>query len=107
MSNNAQQQPPNWSRIAKSKAFRSLLADKARFIVPTTLFFLAFYFTLPIMTSYSQVLNQRALGAVTWAWVFAFAQFIMTWMLCALYTHRAAQFDEQAARIVRAEEAER
>jgi uncharacterized membrane protein (DUF485 family) len=31
---------------------------------------------------------------MTWAWVFAFAQFVMTWTLCILYTKRASKFDE-------------
>ncbi|MGV2788144.1 DUF485 domain-containing protein, partial [Clostridium perfringens] len=39
------------------------------------------------------VLNHPAIGPITWAWVFAFAQFIMTWVLCILYSRKAAQFD--------------
>lgn len=94
---------PDWPKIARSPAFRSLLADKARFILPVTVFFLAFYFTLPLLTSYSKVLNQPAFGVIPWAWVFAFAQFIMTWTLCGLYTRRAAQFDRQVIEILDAE----
>ncbi len=97
-------QSSDWSKIARSPRFRSLLADKIRFIVPVTLFFLAFYFTLPLMTSYSKVLNRPAFGAITWAWLFAFAQFVMTWSLCAVYTRRAAQFDSQVAQLLSQEE---
>ncbi len=93
--------PPNWSRIANSASFRSLMAEKTRFLVPVTLFFLAFYFALPLMTSYSTALNRPALGSITWAWVFAFAQFIMTWSLCALYTKRAERFDAQVVEVIR------
>src|SRR5579862_4071981 len=92
--------PPNWSTIAHSAPFRSLLTAKIRFIAPMTLFFLAFYFTLPLMTSYSHTLNTPVIGAITGAWLFAFAQFVMTWTLCALYTRRAAQFDALAAQIL-------
>jgi uncharacterized membrane protein (DUF485 family) len=92
--------PPDWSKIAHSAPFRALLADKTRFIVPVTLFFLTFYFVLPLLTSYSKILNTPAVGAITWAWLFAFAQFIMTWALCALYTWRAAQFDAQVAQLL-------
>ena len=55
--------------------------------------FLLFYFALPILTSYTDVLNHPAIGPITWAWVFAFAQFVMTWVLCILYSRKAAQFD--------------
>lgn len=64
-----------------------------------SVFFLVFYFVLPIMTSYSKVLNEKAFGSITWAWVFASAQFIMTWVLCSLYTRKAVEFDELAEKI--------
>lgn len=83
----------SYSDIAKSGKFRELLKQKRKFIVPMTVFFFAFYFLLPILTSYSTFLNAPAFGPVSWAWVFAFAQFIMTWALCILYSRRAAKFD--------------
>ena len=52
-----------------------------------SIFFLVFI-VLPILTSYSKVLNTSAFGDVTWAWVFAFAQFIMTWALCMIYSKK-------------------
>lgn len=88
-----------YSTIAESDRFRLLMSQKKRFIVPMSLFFLVFYFVLPIMTSYSTVLNQSAFGPITWAWVFAFAQFIMTWILCSLYTRKARAFDSMAEEI--------
>ena len=94
---------PNWTKIAQSPRFRALLADKRAFIVPVTAFFLAFYFALPLMTSYSVALNQPAVGSITWAWVFAFAQFVMTWSLSSLYTKRAERFDAQVAEILKSE----
>ena len=59
-----------------------------------SIFFLSFFIALPILTSYSKVLNTPAFGDVTWAWVFAFAQFIMTWALCMIYSKKAESFDE-------------
>ncbi|BDI32547.1 hypothetical protein CCAX7_45980 [Capsulimonas corticalis] len=96
-------QTPNWTKIAQSPRFRALLADKTAFIVPVTAFFLAFYFALPLMTSFSKTLNRPAVGSITWAWVFAFAQFVMTWTLASLYTKRAERFDAQVAEIIAAE----
>ncbi|WP_128721515.1 DUF485 domain-containing protein [Mesobacillus subterraneus] len=84
----------DYSAIVQSEKFQQLLKEKRNFLLPFSLFFLAFYFTLPILTAYSTVLNTPAFGAISWAWVFAFAQFIMTWSLCIIYTKRAAKFDE-------------
>jgi len=89
----------NYTEIAQSSQFQALLKRKRQFILPLSLFFFAFYFTLPILTSYTTVLNTPALGSVSWAWVFAFAQFIMTWVLCILYSRRAAKFDVMVQQI--------
>lgn len=92
--NKAQSKSVSYSDIAKSPQFQSLLKSKRRFIVPMTVFFLAFYFLLPILTSYSTFLNEGAIGPISWAWVFAFAQFIMTWTLCIVYSRKARTFDQ-------------
>lgn len=89
----------NYSAILKSDAFRELLRNKKMFILPSSIFFFVFYFTLPILTSYFTVLNTPAFGSISWAWVFAFAQFIMTWGLCILYTKRAEEFDKLVDKI--------
>ncbi|MGD7007210.1 DUF485 domain-containing protein [Metabacillus sp. 84] len=83
----------DYTAIAESPAFKTLLSKKKTFILPLSLFFLAFYFTLPILTAYTKVLNTPAVGAISWAWVFAFSQFIMTWVLCSMYSRKAASFD--------------
>lgn len=91
---------PKYSEIVESRPFKQLMKEKKRFILPMTVFFLLFYFSLPILTAYSDVLNKRAIGGISWAWIFAFAQFVMTWSLCMIYTSRAKRFDELAEKVV-------
>ncbi|AIE61087.1 DUF485 domain-containing protein [Bacillus methanolicus] len=90
----------NYSEMAQSTSFKHLLRKKRNFILPFSLFFLAFYFTLPILTAYSDILNTPALGPISWAWVFAFAQFIMTWTLCIIYTKKSTEFDKIVEEII-------
>lgn len=92
----------NYTEIVQSVQFQQLLKSKNAFIVPMSIFFFVFYFSLPLMTSYSKVLNTPAFGAVTWAWIFAFAQFVMTWTLCILYSKKAQAFDEKVKEILAA-----
>jgi uncharacterized membrane protein (DUF485 family) len=89
----------DYTRIVQSRKFQTLLKQKRNFIVPLSIFFFAFYFTLPILTAYSTVLNREAFWHMSWAWIFAFAQFIMTWTLCTLYTRKARSFDAIAEEI--------
>jgi len=91
--NVASRQSTDYAAIIQSESFQELLRRKKAFILPSSIFFFVFYFSLPILTSYFTVLNTKAVGAISWAWVFAFAQFIMTWGLCILYTRRAKKFD--------------
>lgn len=93
-------------QIAESKKFKELMKKKNSFIFPLTAFFLIFYFALPVLTSYTDILEQTAIGDISWAWVFAFSQFAMTWTLVILYMRKATAFDRLTDEIIE-EEAER
>ena len=103
---NTKPQEIPYSKIAASKRFRLLMNRKKRFILPYSIFFLVFYFTLPLMTSYSNILNESAFGPISWAWVFAFAQFIMTWVMCWLYARKAVEFDAICEQVIAEAEAD-
>ena len=90
----------DFEKIASSNKFQQLMTSKKKFIVPLTIFFLVFYFTLPFLTSYSNILNKIAFGDISCAWVFAFAQFIMTWVLCIVYVKKASYFDKLADEVI-------
>ncbi|MFY4775653.1 DUF485 domain-containing protein [Metabacillus sp. RGM 3146] len=93
MKENSLKTAAEYSTIAESPSFKELIRKKRNFILPSSLFFLIFYFALPVLTAYFKFLNEPAIGPVSWAWVFGFAQFIMTWVLCILYSKKAAEFD--------------
>ena len=83
------QSPPyDFVQIANSSKFKQLMSQKKKFLIPLTVFFLLFYFMLPILTSYTTILNKPAIGSITWTWVYAFAQFIMTWVLSMIYVRK-------------------
>ncbi|ASN04520.1 DUF485 domain-containing protein [Virgibacillus necropolis] len=87
-------------KVEQSPKFKKLMRDRKRFIVPLTIFFLVFYFLLPILTSYTTFLNTPVIGDISWVWLFAFSQFVMTWVLCTLYVRKATSFDKQADEII-------
>lgn len=89
----------DWNKIAESAAFKELIRQKRSFVVPSTIFFFVFYFTLPILTSFTTALNGKAIGAITWAYVFAFAQFAMTWILCHMYLRKSNSLDELVEKV--------
>lgn len=85
---------PDWEALAKLPAFHELLAAKRRFIVPATVFFLAYYMALPVLIGYFPELMKKPLvGKVNGAYAFAFSQFLMTFVLAAVYMRTAKKWD--------------
>lgn len=96
---------PNYERIAESPEFQSLKSKKRKFILPVAIFFLICYITLPILTSYTTILNTNAFGDVAWVWVYSILLFIMTWTLCMIYVRKANSYDREADEIFQKEKA--
>ncbi|MBY0502353.1 MAG: DUF485 domain-containing protein [Bryobacteraceae bacterium] len=93
--------PDRVQRIGASAGFARLLAAKRSFIVPSFVFFVLYYFALPLSVSlFPEVMRQRV-GGVTLAYWFALSQFVMAWVLAWLYVRRAAAFDAAAQELLK------
>lgn len=84
----------HWARVARTSAFQELMQKKKRFIIPATIFFLIFYLGLPVLAGFTTILNVKVIGALSLAYIYAFAQFVMTWTLVHLYVSRANKWDD-------------
>ena len=83
-----------WVRMERTPAFQELARKRKAFIVPATIFFLVFFFGLPFLAAFTTILNARAVGPLTWAYVYGFAQFAMVWILMHVYVSRANKWDD-------------
>ncbi len=93
----------DWDRVAAREDFRALIASKRAFIVPATLFFVVYYFALPLLVGYAPgVMKTEVFGAVNLAYLFALSQFVMAWGLAAWYLRAAGRFDAMAHGIITA-----
>ena len=91
----------NWQALAASEKFRRLLRAKRRFIVPAMVFFIIYYFALPVLVGYARPLMEtRVFGAVNLAYLFALSQFFMAWVVAALYVRAAVKFDKMASEVI-------
>lgn len=83
----------------QKSAFERLIQAKKRFLIPATCFFFTFYFMLPVtIVCFPQQMNREVFFGLTLAWVYAFAQFVMVWLLGILYYVKCKQFDRLAKR---------
>jgi uncharacterized membrane protein (DUF485 family) len=91
----------DWERLAASDRFRNLLKAKRRFVVPAMIFFVLYYFALPLLIGYARpFMEKRVIGPVNLAYLFALSQFFMAWIIAGLYVRAAARFDKMAADVV-------
>lgn len=85
--------------ISESSEFKTLSKRKLGFIVPMSVLFFVIYFTLPLLSSFTDVLDGKAVGDITWIWVYSLAIFIMVWTFTIIYVKKAASFDKDAEAI--------
>jgi uncharacterized membrane protein (DUF485 family) len=91
----------DWDRVANQPEFKALLAAKAKFIVPATIFFLVYYFALPVLVGYAPELMKTAvIGPINLAYLFALSQFFMAWIVAFLYMRAALKFDAMASNVL-------
>ena len=89
-------------QIARDPDFAALIRKKAALIVPATLFFVVYYFALPVAAGWFPEFMQKEIwGRVNVAYLFALSQFFMTWGLAFLYVWAAAGWDRQEHRLLK------
>jgi uncharacterized membrane protein (DUF485 family) len=90
-----------WDRLAALADFRALIAAKRRFIVPATVFFIVYYFALPVLVGYApRLMATKVFGVVNVAYLFALSQFFVAWIIAVLYVRAASRFDAMARAVV-------
>jgi uncharacterized membrane protein (DUF485 family) len=90
-----------WDKIAESREFKDLMATKRIFIIPAFVFFVVYYFALPVLVGYApHFMSTRVIGVVNLAYLFALSQFFVAWIIAGLYVRAANNFDRLAKDIV-------
>jgi uncharacterized membrane protein (DUF485 family) len=95
----------DWVAAERSPEFRELIKRKRAFVVPATIFFLAWYFGFILLAGYAPDFMGREFltDGLTVGYVLALTQFIMTWGLGWWYLRKADRiFDPLAARAAEA-----
>lgn len=91
----------DYEKLINTPEFKKLSKRKNGFLLYYTIFFTAIYGLLPILTSYTSILENSAIGPITWTWIYSFGLFIMVWTLATIYTKRATGFDKEVEEILK------
>ncbi len=80
----------DWDAAADSPEFKELVAEKRRFVLPATIFFMSWYFGFIILAGVApDFMGEKVIEGVTIGYIFALSQFVMVWVLAAMYLRRA------------------
>jgi len=91
----------DWAAIERTPEFQELLRAKRAFVLPASLFFVLYYFALPVLVGYwPDAMSRTVTGRINVAYLFALSQFAMAWTLMALYVRRARRYDAMAAALL-------
>ncbi len=93
----------DWERAEHSEEFKELIARKRRFVLPATLFFLAWYLAFVLLAGYAEgFMGTKLVGGLTVGYLLALTQFAMVWGLSIAYLRKADRefepLEEKAAK---------
>jgi uncharacterized membrane protein (DUF485 family) len=110
----------DWQAIETSPEFQELVRRRRSFVLPATIFFLAWYMGFILLTAYAEgLMSKRVYEGLTVGYCLALTQFVMVLVLGLLYLSRSnrvydplaekaisrwAHLDTDAARAERAED---
>ena len=89
----------DWIAAERSPEFRELIRKRRRFVLPATIFFLAWYFGFIILAGYAEdFMGESIYEGFTVGYLLALTQFIMVWFLGWLYLRKADRDFDPLAR---------
>ena len=94
----------DWEAIERSPEFQELVHRRRSFVIPCTVFFLAWYLGFILLTAYaSDFMGERVYQGLTVGYCLAPTQFVMVFGLGIWYLRKAdREFDPLAERAIEA-----
>jgi uncharacterized membrane protein (DUF485 family) len=92
----------DWEAVEHSPEFQELVTRRRRFVVPATIFFLAYYMGFILLTGYAEdFMAERVYEGLTVGYCLALTQFLMVFVLGIWYLRKSSRdFDPLAERVV-------
>ena len=92
----------DWEAIERSPEFEELVRRKRSFVLPGTIFFLAWYMGFILLTAYAEgFMSERVYQGLTVGYCLALTQFLMVLVLGLMYLNRAEKvFDPLAEKAI-------
>ena len=91
-----------WERIERSPEFQELVRKRRAFVVPATIFFLAYYMGFILLCGYAKdFMAESVYEGLTVGYCLALTQFLMVFVLGLMYLRKSDRdYDPLAAKVV-------
>ena len=88
-------QRTDWEAVERTPEFRELVHRRRRWVVPATVFFLAWYLGFIVLAGYaSDFMGKSIYQGFTVGYLLALTQFVMVWVLAIWYVRKSdREFD--------------
>ncbi len=88
------QRPPggdiDWVAAEESPEFRELIAKRRAFVLPATIFFLAFFLGFILLSSYArEFMGSQIVPGFTWGYLYALLNLLMVIVIGVAYNRRS------------------
>jgi uncharacterized membrane protein (DUF485 family) len=92
----------DWERIERSPEFQELVHRRRSFVVPATIFFLAYYMGFILLAGYAEgFMGSSVYEGLTVGYTLALTQFVMVFVLGIWYLRKSdREYDPLARRVV-------
>ena len=92
----------DWEAIERSPEFQELVTRRRRFVIPCTIFFLAWYMAFIVVCAYApDFMGESVYEGLTVGYVYALTQFVMVFALGMWYLRKSdREFDPLAERAI-------
>jgi uncharacterized membrane protein (DUF485 family) len=97
----SQAEVAQWEGLEQTQEFKQLVQARLRFVLPATVFFLAYYFLLPVLNGLApSFMRTDVVGHINIAYLFALSEFFVAWLIAYFYIRQANRvFDPLAEKV--------
>jgi uncharacterized membrane protein (DUF485 family) len=80
----------DWLAAERSPEFQELIRQRRAFVIPATVFYLGWFIGFILLCGYAEdFMGKSVIDGLTVGYCLAFTQFLMVWILTAMYLKRA------------------
>ena len=94
---------PDWTALARTRAFRELMASRRRFLVSATVFYCSYFVAFLCLLGFApDTMSESVFGSVSLALVLGMSLIVLAFVMAYLHARKSEEWERMAQRVVAA-----